>query len=170
MTAKRQELVTTQSEKHFKNAFLIVRKAVFIILASALCSIASVLLVSTPETYMASAALLICAAVLAVLAVPFTAESLVRLIEYDRLINELDRINAASILNIKIDKLYSKYALTNGRRRVLALGLSTLKHAPAQAQEFVKSVYQTKPSHYGVLAKKYTKDWLKAVFTPVRCI
>lgn len=97
--------------------------------------------------------------------VPLIVAATARIIEYDRLISEIELTGATSMLNLKLDKFYSKLYHTPGRREVLIKGFSSLKHPAENTRELVETTYHNRASTLAMLPRFSTQYW-KAVFSP----
>jgi hypothetical protein len=100
------------------------------------------------------------------LSVPATLAALARIVEYERLLNAIELTGASSILNIKLQKFFSKFSATKARRNVLVCGFRMLENPPDQIGSLVELSYNDAFKEYK-LAAILSKDWFKATFFPV---
>ena len=92
---------------------------------------------------------------------------LVRTAEYDRLLAELDRIGAPHPQSgsFKIDRLYSVMNATEGRRKVLAAALSTMRWVPKSQWLITMQTFSGKGLAKASILKP---EWWLATFIPAR--
>lgn len=104
------------------------------------------------------------ACVSSIITVVVGAASAARIIEYDRLTNFIFIHNIRSVMNSRVNALHSHFYHTKWRRKVLALGLASLKSPPGEPTAFVDN----KCNSFLRLSKvrMFSKEWFKHTFIP----
>lgn len=106
---------------------------------------------------------------LGITAVPLGFVWMLRLLDLASIEAYYQRNNVMSILNTKVDALFSKFCLTGGKRAVLAVALSRLKYRVHSPFALVEQTMQEKGERFNK-ASIFSKAWWKDTFTITRLL